>query len=147
MIRSKSEIIKMESELNESVNASKDEFEIAEKHWSPCLSEAKECLAAHEKKLESFMKFKNLSLSAIRKALDETEEKFISDVAEILSYGEKVLSDNPEDNEEMEIFISPAFAYDKEGEPILPPHANDVRKRANLLWHRKYILEWLLKTS
>ncbi|MEK7567143.1 MAG: hypothetical protein AAB527_03360 [Patescibacteria group bacterium] len=149
MLRSRSEIVEIERRLNESRNIAKDAAETAEKNKNPCASEAKEWLNALEEELLAFMQFKYASPELVEGALAEVEDKFFQDFAAVLSH-QKTASTNLNAvmiKEEIEKAISPALAYDKIGKPKLPPSADEARKRASLLWHRKFILEWLIKQS
>lgn len=146
MTRSKNEIIERERYLIESINGSREVMKIAKDEKNPCLNEALEWLTAIEKQLQILTQFRDATRQRIENALAETEKSFLSDLAEVLCCNKECTEINFEKNDEVEKIISPVIAY-IEGKPKLPASANEARKRAHLLWHIKYILEWLLKTS
>ncbi|OGZ30283.1 MAG: hypothetical protein A2931_04125 [Candidatus Niyogibacteria bacterium RIFCSPLOWO2_01_FULL_45_48] len=148
MLRSRSEIVEMEAELKESVGIAKKTLELAKKNKSTCAFEAEEWLNCLEEQLKTLMQFKDFSSKVAEGALAEVEEKFFPDLAEVLSYRKDILffEHGPKDDNTDSV-LSPALAYNKEGKSKLPASANEARKRAHILWHRKFILEWLLKQA
>jgi len=144
MNRSKNEIAERERHLIESINGSREVMKIAKDEKNPCLNEAIEWLTALEKQLQILTQFKDSTRQRIENALAKTEERFLICFAEVLSCGKKNEEVDIKKEEGIEKLLSPAFAYDN-NEPKLPASANEARKRAHLLWHIKYILEWLLK--
>ena len=148
MSRSRNETIKMEAELKESVGIAKETLELAKKNKSACAPEAEEWLNGLEEQLKTLMQFKDFSSKVAEGALAEVEEKFFPDLAEVLSCRKDILffEHGPKDDNTDSV-LSPALAYDELGEAKLPASANEARKRAHVLWHRKFILEWLLKQA
>lgn len=149
MLRSRSELIEMERLLSESISCKNEAFRKAVKEKSPCAKEATERLLADEEELRTLMQFKDFSAKVVEGALAETEDKFFPDLAEVLIHQKSsaLNLDVLMDEREIEKALSPTLAYDKFGEAKLPASANTARIRANLLWHRKSILEWLLKQA
>lgn len=148
MIRRRSEIIEKEGAIIEALNCAKEAAEAAEKEGSPCRFEALENWRAEEEELKALRQFKDATADVIRKALEEIEKVFLSELAEVLSYFSNItIADLSGNDEEMENLLSPALAYDKEGKSVAPASVNEARRKAFMLWRRKYILDWLLKQN
>ena len=145
MSRSRNETIKMEAQLKELMGAAKEVLELAKKNKSPCALEAGEWLNVLEEQLLALTQFKGFSNKVVEGALAEVEDKFFPDFAGVLACRKDIefFEHGPKDDNTDNV-LSPALAYNKEGKPRLPESANEARKRAHVLWHRKFILEWLL---
>ena len=150
MLRSRNEVIEMERLIIESAGGAREVAKQAQTMNNPCLLEAVEWWQAEEEELKTLRQFKDATKDRINGALEEAEEKFLSELAEILSWFKEIKLADPDPNKEKEAtenLLSPAMAYDKNGKTKVPKSVNEARKRALLWWRRKFILEWLIKQS